>query len=131
MKCTELKRYLEPFLDGELDAEANLKVLEHLNLCGECNRTFDCEKTLRAKLREQYCGATCAPPELRDRCLKALDTADGPRRWRRLAWVPLAAAVIFAVVLLRPAGSPTESSFAAMAATFHDQNRQSCAGPST
>lgn len=44
MKCNELNKYRVAFVDGELDVERNLSILEHLNLCFDCSKKFDNEK---------------------------------------------------------------------------------------
>jgi anti-sigma factor (TIGR02949 family) len=136
MNCTETKRYLEPFLDGELDAEGNLKVLEHLNLCGDCNRVFDAEKTLRGALRDRLTNVK-APGGLVDRCCTALSACDAERRrrWIMPAVSAVAAAAIAAIVTsvlmsTRPT-RPNEPEVAALAVAFHEANRTGTSGDAT
>ncbi len=135
MNCRETKRYLETFLDGELDAEANLKVLEHLNRCGECTRTFDAEKALRAALRDRACGPK-APSDLCARVAAAMDAVDRAARRRWLAPVLSAAAAVVVtatvttLVLARPARPMDEARLAAFAATWHETSRHGSPGPS-
>ncbi|MBI2933367.1 MAG: zf-HC2 domain-containing protein [Planctomycetes bacterium] len=131
MTCSENLRALEAFLDGELDAEANLTVAEHLRLCGDCTLAFDAERRLRGALREKACGPK-APPELMARVRKTLDGADRSIARRRLL-SSLAAAAIFVAVLvgvLTISGPPSEAEVVAFAAEFHDRNRDGCTGPS-
>jgi anti-sigma factor RsiW len=135
MKCTENRRYLEPFLDGELDAEANLKVLEHLNLCGECNRICEAERSLRGALKDRLCAVT-APPGLAGRCRAALDACDAGhrRRWVMPALSAAAAALIAAVVVTVLAGRPAlpnERELATLAVAFHEANRSGSSGDAT
>ncbi len=131
MNCTEAKRYLDLFLDGELDVEQNLKVLEHLNLCTCCSKIFDGEKALTAEIARQ--GAECCPEQLKQRCAMALDH-EGRVAWR--PWAAAAAMLAIGVAIgwfIRPASVPvivqlpapngTAASLAGSLVGIHNANR--------
>ncbi len=104
MNCTEAKRYLDLFLDGELDVEQNLKVLEHLNLCTCCSKIFDGEKVLATEIAKA--AGECCPEGLKRRCVMALDR-EGRGAWR--TWAAAAAMLVAGMALgwiLRPAQPP-------------------------
>jgi hypothetical protein len=52
VRCPEIRAFLHPFLDGELDVEKNVVVLQHLELCGCCRDRFEGEKRLLVRVRE-------------------------------------------------------------------------------
>ena len=76
MNCVDAKRHLDLFLDGELDVETNLKVLEHLNLCSGCAKTFEGERWLGGEVRRKLC-ENKAPDALKNRICLALDRESG------------------------------------------------------
>ncbi|KPJ74000.1 hypothetical protein AMJ52_02345 [candidate division TA06 bacterium DG_78] len=41
MKCSEIKRKLSAFLDGEVSEEEKQIILEHLNTCDRCRKEFE------------------------------------------------------------------------------------------
>lgn len=102
MKCHEVRRALDPFMDGELSVPENLAVLAHLNLCAGCASAFEGENALRQALRRQL-GGQAAPPELGPRCRAALRADAAARRPHRWAAAVLLAG-LSAVILLTPAG---------------------------
>lgn len=93
MKCPEVRAFLHPFLDGELEVEKNVVVLQHLELCGCCRSRFEDEKRFLGRVAQGCCERT--PLELRSKLAAALDCAGppvaAPRRLRRA----LVAAVVF------------------------------------
>jgi hypothetical protein len=52
VRCPEVRAFLHPFLDGELDVEKNVIVLQHLELCGCCRDRFEDEKRLLVRFRD-------------------------------------------------------------------------------
>lgn len=87
MNCVESKRYLDLFLDGELDVETNLKVLEHLNLCPPCSKVFEGERWLGGEIRSRL-SEEKAPAELVGRLQQAIareGIAASSRRWGSVA----------------------------------------------
>ncbi len=124
MKCHEVRRQLDLFMDNEMDVRENMKVLEHLNLCPACTELFEGERLLREHLVERL--AAKAPAGLNDRIRARLGR---PRR-RILRWmvaasaavVLVAASAIFWVHRPRLADAGT---IATQAAQFHRASRDS------
>ena len=50
MNCKEARRYINLFLDSELDSKTNLEISEHLSSCEECNTRFEQEEMLEKSL---------------------------------------------------------------------------------
>lgn len=69
MRCPEIRAFLHPFLDGELDVEKNVVVLQHLELCGCCRDRFEGEKRLLVRVREAI--SERCPDKLRARMYEA------------------------------------------------------------
>lgn len=44
MKCTEVRKLIQLYLDSELDSKESLDVAEHLESCSECAGLFEAEK---------------------------------------------------------------------------------------
>jgi anti-sigma factor RsiW len=50
MRCHEVRRFIGPYLDSELDARTSLEIEQHLENCSECARVFEAEKKLDARM---------------------------------------------------------------------------------
>lgn len=50
-KCSEIKRYFYPYLDGELGIKETLLVQGHLEECYECKRIVEIEKAFLMKIK--------------------------------------------------------------------------------
>ena len=50
MNCKDARRYINLFLDSELDSKTNLEISEHLSSCEECNTRFEQEERLEKSL---------------------------------------------------------------------------------
>lgn len=50
MNCTEVRKYLYAFADGELDTQTNLDVLEHLNMCSSCTQKVNAQQKLKERV---------------------------------------------------------------------------------
>jgi hypothetical protein len=104
MRCHEARHRLDPFMDGEISVEENLRVLEHLNLCRACAGAFEGEKALRAVLRRTLGASDAAPAGLEERLAAAL-ASPAPATTRtplrtRFRWGSLAAAAALALAVL-------------------------------
>lgn len=44
MNCNEARKYIYPLLDNELDTKQNVEVLNHLNMCDQCQEKFETER---------------------------------------------------------------------------------------
>ena len=56
MNCKEARRYINLFIDSELDSKASFEIAEHLSSCEDCNKRFKqeehIEKTLVSVLKD-------------------------------------------------------------------------------
>ncbi len=79
MQCWKARRWLSPYLDGELDESRKTDLEAHLARCGNCRAEL-------ARLRGQWAGLAHAkpapqvPPDLWNQVSRALD------EWERLPW---------------------------------------------
>ena len=77
--CVEVRRLAFEFVDDELGPAQAQLIVEHLTLCGPCDRAVAFERTFLAVLRQRV-HIDQAPAELRDRIRAALAdrTRSGP-----------------------------------------------------
>ncbi|HYL57242.1 MAG TPA: anti-sigma factor [Candidatus Acidoferrales bacterium] len=130
MDCsTYIEKYLAAQVDGELSAEELREAEEHLAGCAECRARFAEERAVKSLLRERA-QMLRTPAMVRGSILAALDAADNAERRRSVEadaqrptrsgvavlrraryWVPtaLAAAAVFAFVMLRGGGTPAHA----------------------
>lgn len=73
--CDETRRYVDAWVDGELDPGAALIVETHLARCGACREEADAIRTIKAALAASREGHA-APGALRSRLMAALDAED-------------------------------------------------------
>ncbi|WP_067781573.1 mycothiol system anti-sigma-R factor [Actinomyces vulturis] len=71
--CSEALRYLDRFLDHEVDAELTDRLAQHVTDCPHCGRLADAERHLRAIIRSRC--AEQAPPQLRERIRMSLSVS--------------------------------------------------------
>ena len=121
MKCEEVHRFLDTYLDGELDPARRLELEEHLATCPSCQslleerqefRTFFAASVPRYK----------APPELAAKVLATVRREQAKPRVSlfRQPWVYAAAVVAVTVFLaLKILFPDTESEFARQAVLRH------------
>ncbi len=72
MNCEEVRRWIGPLRDGELDARNAADVQAHLAVCPTCQRRYEVEQTLSARMRSLDL-AYAAPDSLRHRIATALE----------------------------------------------------------
>ena len=51
--CKETLRELEPFIDGELSADAQVHIHDHLDGCVDCQQAFEFHVELRDAIRRK------------------------------------------------------------------------------
>ncbi len=120
MSCSESERFLDAFLDGELDEAARAPLEAHLQRCAPCRAQAAFGQRLRQRVRE---AAACDPaPERLRQQVRALVAQGGKtsvaarpagRQWWGIA---LAAAAGLAIVVLPRVRPATDTGAAAMAA---------------
>lgn len=50
MRCEEIKRWISPYLDSELDPHTNFEIAQHLEACAACRQVFEAERQLEASV---------------------------------------------------------------------------------
>jgi len=117
MNCDETARWIDPLLDGELDARNTADVQAHLDGCRGCRSRYDVHQALSSSIRSLDLGYA-APASLRKRIDEALEaeaastttlrpahrsTRRGASQWLMWAgWpVAVAASAMLATVLLQ------------------------------
>jgi hypothetical protein len=105
MTCSEARRFLEAYLDSELDTETTARVNDHLDRCEPCEKRFRAERRLEKLLAERI-GEVPAGAE--ERFGRILGRAVRPRRRRLLAIGAVAATFLAAgLSALLPRPEPT------------------------
>jgi len=74
ISCADALRFLQEFVDGELEATSRQQVEAHFEACQRCYPHLQLEESFRAAL-QRACWGACAPPELKARLLEALAQA--------------------------------------------------------
>ncbi|HHT9139879.1 MAG TPA: anti-sigma factor family protein, partial [Candidatus Tripitaka californicus] len=101
MRCQDSRRYLNPYMDSELDAKTCTDITNHLAVCEACSKRFaqeqEIEKRLVKRLQREK-----MPDESWEVILERLNAYDSPGRRRvRLAWlVPAAVVPVVTAVLM-------------------------------
>jgi anti-sigma factor RsiW len=136
MNCNQTRKYLSAFLDSELDVRTNIEVLEHVEICRDCARKLDRQRTLRDAV-SGYIASVEAPASLRARVKGALAEAAAGRsrlagtaaEYASKGWVRAFAAaasilVVFALVyqvLLAPSTGVNAATMREHAAVLRDR----------
>lgn len=50
MQCNEVRRWISPYLDSELDPHTSFEIAQHLEACAECRQMFEDERRLETSL---------------------------------------------------------------------------------
>jgi anti-sigma factor RsiW len=50
MSCDEIRRWISPYLDSELDSHTNFEIAQHLEACAACRQVFEAERQLEASV---------------------------------------------------------------------------------
>lgn len=104
MRCKEYIRYLNPYMDSELDAKTCVEITNHMEVCSDCRMRFtqeqEVERLLVKSLKEEQ-----MPEHIWESVRASVDAIDyvpdvGARRWVNLKWlVPAAAAAALIIGL--------------------------------
>jgi mycothiol system anti-sigma-R factor len=76
MQCEQVQRYIDAYLDGELEATPAVELEQHMQGCADCRSALTLARLLKRAVREQL-GAETAPDSLRLRIASALEEASG------------------------------------------------------
>ena len=101
MTCEAVREMLGAYLDGELDANAEFQMRNHLADCEECTKAYHRLQSLRQAIRDTAVYYT-APRELETQIRSSLRPEKLERKPNRLKvreWIALAASVLIAVSL--------------------------------
>jgi len=89
MSCDEIRRWISPYLDSELDPHTNFEIAQHLESCAECREVFEAECQLETSL-----AASLAPdPPTQAAWDRAVRRTVAPPVWRSPRWQVAAAAL--------------------------------------
>jgi len=100
MNCTQVRRFLYAFADGELPVRENCEVLDHLKMCPSCTQIVADQQVLRKAIGRNV-GGQPVPADLKHRAMAHLKghsrtPKPPPAMWQRLAPLAAAAAVVAA-----------------------------------
>lgn len=101
MNCKEVKKYLDAYIDEELEAGLMLKAEEHLESCQSCGSVVLVKRKLKKQLREL--GRVKAPEDLRRRIISISQKQNRGRMLLTYGAAPLAAAAALVFALMLPA----------------------------
>ena len=113
MNCEEARKFIDGYIDGELDLVNNLGCEEHIGSCEACGAEYANRVALREALRSDRTLYYRAPDDLRRKITVSLREDDRDpliRRWLSWRWTPalvtaslLVAMLATAFLALRPA----------------------------
>jgi len=91
MKCTEVRKLIQLYLDSELDSKESLDVAEHLKSCAECAGLFEAEKNFAERVN-RFLREGSRTPSLWTAIESRIESARAPARLFSLSWLGLATA---------------------------------------
>jgi anti-sigma factor RsiW len=97
MNCAETKKYLDAFVDGELETGLTLGVESHLDGCATCAGHVGLKRRFKAELFSL--GAAVAAPQALRAKIEALPARRHGLRWIAAVATPLAAAAAVLIAL--------------------------------
>jgi anti-sigma factor (TIGR02949 family) len=103
--CSQVEEALSAFLDGEVIDVERREIEAHLSVCPGCQRRYRAEQSVRSFVRQRRDRLVePAPPDLRLRIVRAVQTEETQRRWdvmsrrRTFGLLALAASLVLAVI---------------------------------
>jgi anti-sigma factor RsiW len=105
MRCEDVRKYVSPYLDSELDGKTSFEIVRHLELCAECRTRFEAEEVVEKRIASFLRQPQAGDEELWRRALeKALRR---PRRRVGRVIAAAAAGMLLALGVWQLAGSRT------------------------
>jgi anti-sigma factor RsiW len=107
MNCSTVERYLDAFLDGEVDASAGIEVEKHLASCRGCSERLQFAEWMKRKIKAQsdtLAGAG-VPQSLRARIEASLEAERSAQFRFDLSWRGTAAAAAVAICVFGLGGA--------------------------
>lgn len=96
MGCDEVRRWISPYLDSELDPHTNFEIAQHLESCAECRQAFEAERELETSLA----ASLIAGPQTQAAWDRAVRHLGARPVWQLRRWQVAVAAAGLAVVLV-------------------------------
>jgi anti-sigma factor RsiW len=125
MSCTEARQHWMLYLDSEGDRELRLAIRDHIGECPACARWFAEQRRLEQEIARCLCdGSSTAALWSRVLSKAGVQPPSGrqPRRWRILAAIGMAAAVLLALfVRWHLSGRSPSAELTRNAAELHQQ----------
>jgi anti-sigma factor (TIGR02949 family) len=85
MNCEIVRRYIDPYIDSEVDATVQLEFERHLSECPRCGEEVVFARSVKAHVRDQL-RTTRAPEALRAKIAVALDAASASKAASSSSW---------------------------------------------
>jgi anti-sigma factor (TIGR02949 family) len=104
MNCSTAERYLDAFLDGEVDPSAGIEVERHLASCASCAERLKFAEWLKRSVKQQQ-AEPAVPQDLRSRIESALDAERSAPIKLDLSWRATAAAAAVALCVFGVGGA--------------------------
>ena len=93
MKCAEVRKLVQLYLDSELDSKNSFEVAEHLESCAECAGLFEAEKNFSVRLSKFLRNGSRTVSLWRE-IESQIEPARAPARLFSFSWFAAAAAVV-------------------------------------
>ncbi len=104
MKCEDVRRYVGPYLDSELDPRTSFEVARHLEGCAGCRARFDSEGVLERALAKELARTEPGDDATWERALRRAGGPRSGRPWISLGsswrWAAAASGVLAAAAVL-------------------------------
>ncbi len=119
MKCTQVRCYVSPYLDSELDGKTTFEISRHLEICPACARLFALEAELDRAIFERV-----KRPEGDESVVleRALERILSPRGMTHRGWLSAAAALLLVLgawATWRRSGHPAAPALVTLVAGDH------------
>lgn len=117
MSCAHTKKFIDAYIDGELEAGAMLEVETHLDECPACKALCNLKQSMKKEIAS-YGRQVKAPEHLRSK-IETLSTSSLRKPWKFVAFgAPVAAAA--ALLLLFVTGGTPEANSEQVTAVVED-----------
>lgn len=125
MSCSEVQRFLQAYLDLEIDGEDRILIAAHLQSCEACKEVVQFERAFKQKLRESIGPDQEAPPWLRQKVQRALAASDPSAEPMAFKWLrvlipaTVAALMLIGVLVSKPLEAPQAAVLADQSIDWH------------
>lgn len=127
MRCALVRRYLDAYVDGEVDPNTQIDFERHMSTCAGCQELLDFTRQMKSEVHRS-CRSVRAPAALRERICSAMDETDRASGSVRVFALPkrigiplaVAAATLMAVTWGIGTGGGTQQAGTATMPVFED-----------